>query len=1539
MGFRGLQGQLGGGVKFTRRRGACKGACRRLLSMAFLTAGALATPAALATITAPSSSTTGNYSVSWTSAGTTISRYELWESTNGGTTWPNKYNVGTDRTKSFTSKPAGTYTYDVHYCVNITFFGSTTEVCLSANAVRSWAYGETTVVPKVPTITAPETAPSGAYTVSWTASAGATWYDMQHKFEDRAWTAGSSGAARTKSYTGRAVANYYHRVRACQRRAVNCSAFSTQKWVRVPPGTPTLTAPASDADGAYTLTWTSVTRANKYQLEEKAGNGAWSSIHDAATRSKAVSGKAVDTYSYRLRACRGASNCGSWTATKTVKVPPATPTLTAPASDADGAYTLSWTSVTRANKYQLEEKVGSGAWSSIHDAATRSKAVSSKAVDTYSYRLRACRGASNCGSWTATKTVKVPPGTPTLTAPASDADGAYTLTWTSVTRANKYQLEEKAGSGTWTSIHDAATRSKAVSGKAANTYSYRLRACRGASNCGNWTATKTVKVPPGAPTLTAPSSDSDGSYTVTWTAVSNATKYELEERTGNGSWQDSYSGSSRSKALSGKAANSYTYRVRACAGDANCGSWSATASVSVTLGTTLAAPSLTVPSTDSDGAFTVSWTSVSGASQYVLQEKVGIGAWTDRYTGASTSHALSGKANGTYSYQVKACSSATNCGAWSSAANVSVASSTVETPPAANAPNANTLVPASVRNATDQAGTLEGVFRVSETGAATYRVPLPTAPGTAGVVPDLALAYDSQAGNGLAGLGWRIDGLSSIVRCRQTKHQDGADKALSWGADDRFCLDGQRLVLVGTGTYGAANTEYRTEVDSGVWVFAKGGTTGNPGYFEARAKDGSVRYYGTAPGNTDQKAKVVLNSKTLVWSIRKFEDNIGNPIWYQYVNDADGQRIDEVRWAYGGSAGPASGYHARLEFDYENRNDDVTRYLAGQKVVMTKRLQTVKLRNKPVSGASEALLQTIRLRYKSIASLQDETSRLESLEDCAGSNCLPRTTFEWPARASGYQATAQTEVNLRSGSDRGLLAVTPADINGDGRLDIVWLEWDADGRSDTDHHLRYGVYAKNTATNQYAFKPANFVTTSTDQYQHRIEYLEDAGSETVDVAVLDYNADGRHDVAVWRTRDRRWMVHLSTPQASGGWALTKTAIDTGLTAQRTVFTDVDGDGLADALYTDDVAAEGTGTESTKTYVRHLRRDTTQQATSNRYYAFQTAAQATLLHTRLPSQPDADVSSKPVLNGLDFNGDGLADHLIDYVEVGGNRHPGGASGTDGGGADAVRAALDAEERGIPPEGAQGSSVPPSQRTHQAFIVGSSGTATAYGSVISRALTVYAADLNGDGLTDLIREQLSGNNVAFHAEVSTGTGFDSRDLGISLVRANVTFLGLVDDNGDGHPDFTWHDRPARRIYAYLWDPQTGRFDTASSARRTVLTTDGKTTRRDLFVDMDGDGGADHIHLNLKAAKAQLRLNANAGALPNAVTKITNGLGAETKVAYGTLAQSEHYTRLQLGTLETVSSHICLKRAGRRHLLRLRHSEDVGDGARTCRTSTRR
>ena len=884
----------------------------------------------------------------------------------------------------------------------------------------------------------------------------------------------------------------------------------------------------------------------------------------------------------------------------------------------------------------------------------------------------------------------------------------------------------------------------------------------------------------------------------------------------------------------------------------------------------------------------------------------------------TTSHAVTGLTNGTtYVFQVRAVN-ADGAGESSEPRTAApVVGYAVEQPPTPNNPK-DTIVTDADQKATDRVGSIEGLFRVTETGAASYRIPLPTAAGTAGVVPELALAYDSQAGNGIAGLGFRLEGVSGIARCRQTTLRDGAAKALSWSADDRFCLDGQRLVLAsratdpdqvaGTPTYGAPNTIYRTEVDSGVWVTAKGGTAGNPDYFEARAKDGSVRHYGRTPSNSDTKARLEHAGSTLVWSLRRFTDSVGNPVWYEYANDADGQRLTEVRWAYGSKPGPGKGHNAELTFTYEDRDDPIRGYVAGATLTTAKLLSKVTLRNN-VDGAFKEV-KTLSLEYELLGdSVLDRTSRLKTIKDCVGSKdgkdlCLPETTFTWPARKSGWQSTAFSTADLSSGrNDLGLLSFLPADINGDGRLDMVWLQWDADISSDPDHHLRYGIF------NGTGFAPATFHSESsacTGNCLQRIEYLEtpNDGKEPVEVAVLDYNADGRHDVAVWRTfrpgskvvdTDPQWRVHLSTPQQDGSWRLARKPVETGVSEHRTAFFDVDGDGLADA-----VSVFNEDFRHVVTEVRHLRRDPSADASSNLAYAFEETP------TRLHKEKVRDGAYRlnaagQVRGGLDFNGDGQADHLAGYL------------GTKLNVSIPTSAIHLLDGKKVKREEAKAAFISTTLVRWQRAMVSDGGEAKAFGDLFEGYSTkLHPADLNGDGLTDLLREVpvWKDNEIVkykYHVEISTGTGFSSTGKPeVELNAEDVDVLDFPDYNGDGHPDLVWHDRKARRLYAYLWDPERSTFDTA--LRRIVKTTDGEDERLDTFADIDGDGGADWLHFDLDKDKRKLYVyrNARSGGLPNAIAGIKNGLGATTTLRYGTLAQSSHYVREQLGG--TVTKTVC-------------------------------
>ena len=94
-----------------------------------------------------------------------------------------------------------------------------------------------------------------------------------------------------------------------------------------------------------------------------------------------------------------------------------------------------------------------------------------------------------------------------------------------------------------------------------------------------------------------------------------------------------------------------------------------------------------------------------------------------------------------------------------------------------------------------EVGVTEGELSVSLTGTASYNIPIAVPPGINGVEPKIALTYSSQGGNGIAGYGWNIAGLSSITRIASSKYHDGISDPVDFDALDRFSFDGQRLIV------------------------------------------------------------------------------------------------------------------------------------------------------------------------------------------------------------------------------------------------------------------------------------------------------------------------------------------------------------------------------------------------------------------------------------------------------------------------------------------------------------------------------------------------------------------------------------------------------------------------------------------------------------------------------------------------------------------------------------------------------------------------
>lgn len=318
-------------------------------------------------------------------------------------------------------------------------------------------------------------------------------------------------------------------------------------------------------------------------------------------------------------------------------------------------------------------------------------------------------------------------------------------------------------------------------------------------------------------------------------------------------------------------------------------------------------------------------------------------------------------------------------------------------------------------------GKIPGQFAVSPSGAATYSIPIQVPPGIAGMQPKLSLEYNSQAGNGIMGMGWSLAGLSSITRCPQTIAQDGVRGVLKADLDDRFCLDGQRLTVV-SGAYGAAGSEYRTEIESFSQVTAYGSAGSGPAYFVVKNKAGLTMLY----GNTGDSVSITSTGTRITWGLTRITDITGNRLDVTYRPEYGNGITYPTRIEYAGNA---------VTFDYGSvaRPDVVNGFNAGVSIKMNLSL-------KSIATLSVGSTTTVtKIQYT--PSTNTQRSLVSSVQLCngGGSNCLAATNFNWRDGGQGIAKTNNATAISGAAGWKSAFDIYPGDYNGDGITDLYLI--------------------------------------------------------------------------------------------------------------------------------------------------------------------------------------------------------------------------------------------------------------------------------------------------------------------------------------------------------------------------------------------------------------------------------------------------------------------------------------------------------------------
>lgn len=345
-------------------------------------------------------------------------------------------------------------------------------------------------------------------------------------------------------------------------------------------------------------------------------------------------------------------------------------------------------------------------------------------------------------------------------------------------------------------------------------------------------------------------------------------------------------------------------------------------------------------------------------------------------------------------------------------------------------------------------GQLNGQFSVTQTGAVNYDIQVSLPPGTANFQPKIEIDYSSQSSNGVAGMGFALNGFSRITRTGATIPQDGFKGGVNYDDGDRLQLDGSRLMNINTtdSLYCYDGAVFMTQLQSWTKVTAHGQAGQGADSFSVQLKNGTRLQY----GNTTD-SKVLAQGKAFAsgsaagsvreWLLSQATDPNGNGIRFFYTaspKDSAGNVIANL--SGNGVSYPDAIYYTighgqkaqrKVKFCYERRTDTLIRYEGGAGVAIPLRLAQIQTLVLDASGDS-VTVSNYHLRYETQAPLG--ISRMASIvqQGAKGAYAQP-TTFSWTNGANGLVPSASLSWEGPTNSNAGF----EGDFNGDGVTDLV----------------------------------------------------------------------------------------------------------------------------------------------------------------------------------------------------------------------------------------------------------------------------------------------------------------------------------------------------------------------------------------------------------------------------------------------------------------------------------------------------------------------
>jgi RHS repeat-associated protein len=374
---------------------------------------------------------------------------------------------------------------------------------------------------------------------------------------------------------------------------------------------------------------------------------------------------------------------------------------------------------------------------------------------------------------------------------------------------------------------------------------------------------------------------------------------------------------------------------------------------------------------------------------------------------------------------------------------------------------------------------------VGENGDAKAVIPINTPKGTF-VQPSLSLVYSSHGSDGLLGPGFTLEGAFQVIsRVPATDAQDGFSDGVDFDGDDRFALNGERIMVRGGATYGADGATYYTEQHTFSKIVSYGNTGFGPQRFKVWTKDGLILDFGAT--NDSRIEMQGTTDRVLTWLLNRVEDVSGNYMTISYAEDNTNGEFRPTEINYTGNSRTGRIPYNRIQFFYASRVNVFNKYLEGYKSRTTKRLTSIEVRDHSDFFRRYALNYVVGTdKLNGVTEYGfDNTSSLKSVQ------------LTWAAQPA---TAAFNEIGggFWDAHNLGPTNNFPADFNGDGKTDFA--AWES------------GTNWRVSLSTGSSFKPA------------ALWQANDQGSNS---EIGDFNGDGKADLIAY-VSNGNWTVSLST---------------------------------------------------------------------------------------------------------------------------------------------------------------------------------------------------------------------------------------------------------------------------------------------------------------------------------------------------------------------------------------------------------------------------